>query len=45
MATVNNKGSGSYELALKDMGEKKGVIFTTFVGVFTKPKGGNIKFT
>lgn len=42
-ATVETKGDGSYdELALKDMGE--GVIFTTFIAVFTEPKGG-IKFT
>lgn len=43
--TAEKNGDSSYELVLKDMNEGKPILFATFIGVFHKSKGGNIKFT
>lgn len=40
MTTVGNKKYSSDELELKNICEGKCVIFTIFIGVFDKPKGG-----
>lgn len=42
MTTVGNKRDSGDELELKDICEGKCVIFTTFIGVFHKPKGGTL---